>query len=78
VYAGHRKAVSYVKFMSATDFVSASTDSSLKLWRTEAAEGSLELRGADLAHIFISLLFFLFKWSRDRTTLILYINKNNF
>jgi E3 ubiquitin-protein ligase RFWD2 len=32
VYRGHRKAVSYVKFMSRTEFVSASTDSSLKLW----------------------------------------------
>ena len=29
---GHRKAVSYVKFLNSTDIVSASTDSQLKLW----------------------------------------------
>jgi len=32
VFKGHRKAVSYVKFLSSTDIVSASTDSQLKLW----------------------------------------------
>ncbi|CAG8516301.1 5190_t:CDS:10, partial [Ambispora gerdemannii] len=34
VYKGHRKAVSYVKFMGSNEFVSASTDSTLRLWDT--------------------------------------------
>ncbi|KAK6194814.1 hypothetical protein SNE40_000362 [Patella caerulea] len=32
VFRGHRKAVSYVKFLNSTEIVSASTDSQLKLW----------------------------------------------
>ncbi len=32
VFRGHRKAVSYVKFSSKDEFVTASTDSTLKLW----------------------------------------------
>uniref|UniRef100_A0A7I4AMV6 RING-type domain-containing protein n=1 Tax=Physcomitrium patens TaxID=3218 RepID=A0A7I4AMV6_PHYPA len=32
VFKGHRKAVSYVKFMSSNELVSASTDSTLRLW----------------------------------------------
>lgn len=32
VFRGHRKAVSYVKFLNREEFVSASTDSQLKLW----------------------------------------------
>lgn len=32
VFKGHQKAVSYVKFVSDTELVSASTDSQLKLW----------------------------------------------
>ena len=32
VFKGHKKAVSYVKFLNSTDLVSASTDSQLKLW----------------------------------------------
>lgn len=32
VFRGHRKAVSYVKFLNSEEFVSASTDSQLKLW----------------------------------------------
>ncbi|CAG8556200.1 10038_t:CDS:10, partial [Ambispora leptoticha] len=34
VYKGHRKAVSYVKFLGSNEFVSASTDSTLRLWDT--------------------------------------------
>jgi len=34
VFKGHRKAVSYVKFLNNEDIVSASTDSQLKLWNT--------------------------------------------
>ena len=33
LFKGHRKAVSYVKFTSDNEFVSASTDSHLKMWR---------------------------------------------
>ena len=40
IFKGHRKAVSYVKFLSATEIVSASTDSQLKLWSTEASTSS--------------------------------------
>lgn len=32
VFKGHRKAVSYVKFLNKEDIVSASTDSQLKMW----------------------------------------------
>eukprot|EP00245_Coleochaete_scutata_P005984 TRINITY_DN20054_c0_g1_i1.p1 TRINITY_DN20054_c0_g1~~TRINITY_DN20054_c0_g1_i1.p1 ORF type:complete len:662 (+),score=133.07 TRINITY_DN20054_c0_g1_i1:215-2200(+) len=32
VFSGHRKAVSYVKFLSSTELASASTDSTLRLW----------------------------------------------
>ena len=34
VFKGHVKAVSYVRFLSADELVSASTDSTLKLWGT--------------------------------------------
>jgi E3 ubiquitin-protein ligase RFWD2 len=32
IFRGHKKAASYVKFTSATELVSASTDCTLKLW----------------------------------------------
>lgn len=32
VFNGHRKAVSYVKFLSNNELASASTDSTLRLW----------------------------------------------
>ena len=32
IFRGHRKAASYVKFTSSNEIVSASTDSTLKLW----------------------------------------------
>merc|ERR1712178_661206 len=32
VFTGHRKAVSFVKFLSGTELCSASTDSTLRLW----------------------------------------------
>ncbi|CAI9086861.1 OLC1v1020781C2 [Oldenlandia corymbosa var. corymbosa] len=32
IFSGHRKAVSYVKFLSSTELASASTDSTLRLW----------------------------------------------
>ncbi|CAG8736578.1 8493_t:CDS:10, partial [Dentiscutata erythropus] len=36
IYKGHRKAVSYVKFMGRNELISASTDSTLKLWDIES------------------------------------------
>lgn len=36
MFKGHRKAVSYVKFLNKEDIVSASTDSQLKLWNINA------------------------------------------
>lgn len=35
VFKGHKKAVSYVKFLNPTEVVSASTDSQLKLWNVD-------------------------------------------
>lgn len=32
IFKGHKKAVSYVKFLNSEDIVSASTDSQLKMW----------------------------------------------
>ncbi|XP_050531054.1 E3 ubiquitin-protein ligase COP1-like isoform X1 [Daktulosphaira vitifoliae] len=41
-FKGHKKAVSYVKFLNGREMVSASTDSQLKLWNVDdAAEGCL-------------------------------------
>ncbi|XP_015364513.1 PREDICTED: E3 ubiquitin-protein ligase RFWD2-like isoform X1 [Diuraphis noxia] len=40
IFKGHKKAVSYVKFLNGKEMVSASTDSQLKLWNVnEAHEG---------------------------------------
>jgi len=38
LFRGHRKAVSYVKFLNKDEFVSASTDSQLKLWDVRQTE----------------------------------------
>ncbi|XP_046385178.1 E3 ubiquitin-protein ligase COP1-like isoform X1 [Ischnura elegans] len=39
VFRGHRKAVSYVKFLNKEEIVSASTDSQLKMWSVGAVGG---------------------------------------
>jgi E3 ubiquitin-protein ligase RFWD2 len=39
VLKSHKKAVAYVKFMSEWELVSASTDSTLRLWDLKAANG---------------------------------------
>ena len=36
VFSGHRKAVSYVKFLSPNELASASTDSTLRLWDVQS------------------------------------------
>ncbi|EFA79727.1 hypothetical protein PPL_07418 [Heterostelium album PN500] len=38
IFKGHRKAVSYVKFMNREEIISASTDSTLKLWNVNQNE----------------------------------------
>ncbi|EGF77613.1 hypothetical protein BATDEDRAFT_13928 [Batrachochytrium dendrobatidis JAM81] len=47
VFKGHRKAVSYVKFMNDNEMVSASTDCSLRLWslKESMAGSSTDIRG---------------------------------
>eukprot|EP00184_Porphyridium_aerugineum_P003131 CAMPEP_0184693606 /NCGR_PEP_ID=MMETSP0313-20130426/1782_1 /TAXON_ID=2792 /ORGANISM="Porphyridium aerugineum, Strain SAG 1380-2" /LENGTH=774 /DNA_ID=CAMNT_0027151719 /DNA_START=530 /DNA_END=2854 /DNA_ORIENTATION=+ len=39
VFRGHSKAVSYIRFLSGTEIVSASTDSTLKLWSAQPNGG---------------------------------------
>uniref|UniRef100_A0A2P2I6F2 E3 ubiquitin-protein ligase RFWD2-like n=1 Tax=Hirondellea gigas TaxID=1518452 RepID=A0A2P2I6F2_9CRUS len=45
VFKGHRKAVSYVKFISGEEIVSASTDSQLKVWNVNKSDCVQSLRG---------------------------------
>ncbi|XP_071512964.1 E3 ubiquitin-protein ligase COP1-like isoform X1 [Panulirus ornatus] len=45
VFKGHRKAVSYVKFVSSEDIVSASTDSLLKIWNVNKSHCVRSLQG---------------------------------
>ncbi|XP_013407329.1 E3 ubiquitin-protein ligase RFWD2 [Lingula anatina] len=44
-FKGHRKAVSYVKFVNSSDLVSASTDSQLKLWNVNKPQCVRTFRG---------------------------------
>lgn len=41
IFQGHKKAVSYVKFLNSTELISASTDSMLKLWNTTSSPYAL-------------------------------------
>lgn len=41
VFKGHKKAVSYVKFLNTNEIISASTDSQLKLWNVNQPPNSL-------------------------------------
>ena len=45
VFQGHKKAVSYVKFISKDEIVSASTDSQLKVWNVNDPVCVQSLRG---------------------------------
>ncbi len=40
VIAGHQRAVSYVRFLGASQLVTASTDNTLKLWDIQSASSS--------------------------------------
>jgi len=45
IFRGHRKAVSYVKFLNNEDIVSASTDSQLKLWNVNQSHCARSFTG---------------------------------
>lgn len=45
LFKGHKKAVSYVKFISGNEIVSASTDSQLKVWNVNTPNCTQSLRG---------------------------------
>lgn len=49
VFKGHKKAVSYVKFLNASEIVSASTDSQLKLWNVNG--GSTQCLRSFTGHV---------------------------
>lgn len=55
VFKGHRKAVSYVKFISSEDIVSASTDSQLKIWNVNSAHCVRSLQGHTNEKNFVGL-----------------------
>ena len=48
VFKGHRKAVSYVKFLNSEDIVSASTDSQLKLWNINQSHCARSFTGNNI------------------------------
>ncbi|XP_057379566.1 E3 ubiquitin-protein ligase COP1-like [Daphnia carinata] len=55
VFKGHRKAVSYVKFLSDRELVSASTDSQLKLWSVDDNVSYRSFRGHTNEKNFVGL-----------------------
>ena len=57
VFKGHAKAVSYVKFLSGDELVSASTDSTLKLWSTTDKECKRTFSGHTNEKNFVGLRF---------------------
>ena len=59
VFKGHRKAVSYVKFLNSEDIVSASTDSQLKLWNVNQSHCARSFTGEIHQHQLVHLCSFL-------------------
>lgn len=55
VFKGHKKAVSYAKFVSNEDIVSASTDSELKLWNINSPNCTRSFRGHTNEKNFVGL-----------------------
>jgi len=55
IFKGHRKAVSYVKFINDKELVSASTDSQLKLWTTEENASVRSFKGHTNEKNFVGL-----------------------
>jgi E3 ubiquitin-protein ligase RFWD2 len=45
ILSGHRKAVSYVKYLNANQIASASTDSTINVWNVNTGELSCALKG---------------------------------
>ncbi|KAK4515267.1 uncharacterized protein ATC70_002877 [Mucor velutinosus] len=54
-YVGHKKAVSYVKWLSDSDIISASTDSTLKLWDRESRKCLRSFEGHQNEKNFVGL-----------------------
>ncbi|KAI8380611.1 WD40-repeat-containing domain protein [Choanephora cucurbitarum] len=55
VYKGHKKAVSYVKWMNDNEIISASTDSTLKLWDRESGQCIRTFQGHQNEKNFVGL-----------------------
>lgn len=55
VFKGHRKAVSYVKYINSQELVSASTDSQLRLWSVESSQSQKVFRGHQNEKNFVGL-----------------------
>lgn len=55
VTAGHRKAVSYVRYLNGNDLVSASTDSTLRLWDTQSCVNTRVFNGHSNEKNFVGL-----------------------
>ena len=53
--AGHRKAVSYVRFLAGSEVVSASTDSTLRMWDARALAPSRTFSGHTNEKNFVGL-----------------------
>ncbi|KAL3154242.1 hypothetical protein ABBQ32_013742 [Trebouxia sp. C0010 RCD-2024] len=54
-YRGHRKAVSYVRYLNSSELVSASTDSTLRLWDTKACTAGRVFSGHNNEKNFVGL-----------------------
>ena len=54
-FSGHRKAVSYVRYLNTTELVSASTDSTLRLWDTKACTAARVFNGHNNEKNFVGL-----------------------
>ncbi|XP_074600531.1 E3 ubiquitin-protein ligase COP1-like [Brevipalpus obovatus] len=55
IFKGHRKAVSYVRFLNRNEIVSASTDSQLKMWNTNKSHCQRSFKGHTNEKHFVGL-----------------------
>lgn len=55
VLPGHRKAVSYVRYLNNSELVSASTDSTLRMWDTKACTAARTFSGHNNEKNFVGL-----------------------
>lgn len=58
VPTGHRKAVSYVRFLNGYELVSASTDSTLRMWDTKLCTNTRVFNGHNNEKNFVGLSVF--------------------